>query len=135
MDKAIFHDESPLTDLNKTWNKYYEEYLHVRVDSDTNGILQDVHWADGSFGYFPTYALGSAYSAQFMKKMREDLDVDKVLSEGQIEIINNWLKENIHQYQNNITPDEVIINATNENFNPLHYIDYLINKYTEIYNL
>ena len=70
-----------------------------------------------------------------MKKMREDLDVDKVLSEGQIEIINNWLKENIHQYQNNITPDEGIINATNENFNPLLYIDYLINKYTEIYNL
>lgn len=135
MEKAIFHDEIPLHNLNKTWNKYYEEYLHVKVDSDTNGILQDVHWADGSFGYFPTYALGSAYSAQFMKKMREDLDVDKVLSEGQIEIINNWLKENIHQYQNNITPDEVIINATNENFNPLHYIDYLINKYTEIYNL
>ncbi len=135
MEKAIFHDEIPLKDLNKTWNKYYEEYLHVRVDSDTNGILQDVHWADGSFGYFPTYALGSAYSAQFMKKMNEDLDVDKLLSEGQIDIINNWLKENIHKYQNNTTPDEIIEKATNESFNPLHYIDYLTDKYSKIYNL
>lgn len=135
MEKAIFHDEIKLNDLNKVWNKYYEDYLHVKPDSDTNGILQDVHWADGSFGYFPTYALGSAYSAQFMAKMREELDVDDLLSKGRMDIINKWLKDNIHQYQNNIAPREIFLKTCKKDFDPNYYIEYLCDKYTKLYEL
>lgn len=135
MEKAIFNGTLALKDLNKVWNKYYKEYLGVDVDSDTNGILQDVHWSGGSFGYFPTYALGSAYAAQFLHHMRKELDVDKLLSEGNMHTINEWLKEHIHVLQSNVEPSEVIKRATGEMFNPRYYIDYLKDKYSKLYNV
>lgn len=135
MEKAIFKDNIELKDLNKVWNSYYKEYLGVDVDSDTNGILQDVHWSGASFGYFPTYALGSAYAAQFMHYMRKELDVDTILSEGRMEEISSYLKEHIHSYGNTIAPSKLIVKATGEEFNPGYYIDYLKEKYSSLYEI
>ena len=94
-----------------------------------------MHWSNASFGYFPTYALGSAYAAQFVYYMRKELDVDKLLSEGKMEEITDYLKEHIHKYGNTVTPFEVIIRATGESFNPKYYIDYLKEKYTKLYEI
>ena len=135
MEKAIFKDGIDLKNLNKIWNEYYKKYLGVDVDTDANGILQDVHWSNASFGYFPTYALGSAYAAQFVYYMRKELDVDKLLSEGKMEEIADYLKEHIHKYGNTVTPSEVIIRATGESFNPKYYIEYLKEKYTKLYEI
>ena len=135
MEKAIFKDNIDLKDLNKLWNKYYLDYLGVEVDSDTNGILQDVHWSDASFGYFPTYALGSAYAAQFMHYMAKELDVDYLLANGKLDVISKYLKDHIHHFSNSIEPKEVIIKATGEKFNPRYYINYLKDKYSKLYNL
>ena len=135
MEKAIFKDGIDLKNLNKIWNEFYKKYLGVDVDTDTNGILQDVHWSNASFGYFPTYALGSAYAAQFVYYMRKELDVDKLLSEGKMEEIADYLKEHIHKYGNTVMPSEVIIRATGESFNPKYYIDYLKEKYTKLYEI
>ncbi len=135
IEKGLFNGTIPVEKLNETWNKMYKEYLGVDVPNDRDGILQDVHWSDGSFGYFPTYALGSAFSAQFMKAMRKDIDVDKLLENNQFDEIIAWLKEHIHQYGCRYTADEIMLKATGEPFNPDYYLDYLEEKYTKLYNL
>ena len=124
-----------LEQLNEKWKDLYEENLGIRPDTDTDGILQDVHWSDGSFGYFPTYALGSAYAAQFYQAMKKDFDVDDCLRNNNFNAIKLWLKEHIHKDGGLLTPKEVLLRATNEPFNPNYYIDYLTNKYKKLYNI
>ena len=135
LEKAIFNDEISTDDLDYLWNKKYKEYLNVDVKNDSEGILQDVHWSGGSFGYFPTYALGSGYSAQFMAKMRQDIDVDKCLSNNQFSTIKKWLRDNIGQYGGLNSPQQQMIIATSKPFDPNYYIDYLVDKYSKLYNL
>ena len=135
LEKKIFNNDIDLDNLNNIWNDMYEENLGVRASTDTEGILQDVHWSGGSFGYFPTYALGSAYAAQFMHAMRSQIDVDDCLARGDFKAINSWLKENIHQHGGYYTPEEILISVTNEPFNPQYYIDYLKDKYSRLYNI
>ena len=135
LEKAIFNDEISIDDLDYLWNKKYKEYLNVDVKNDSEGILQDVHWSGGSFGYFPTYALGSGYSAQFMAKMRQDIDVDKCLSNNQFSTIKKWLRDNIGQYGGLNSPQQQMIIATSKPFDPNYYIDYLVDKYSKLYNL
>ncbi len=135
IEKGLFNGTIPVEKLNETWNKMYKEYLGVDVPNDRDGILQDVHWSDGSFGYFPTYALGSAFSAQFMKTMRKDIDVDALLENNKFDEIIAWLKEHIHQYGCRYTAEEIMLKATGEPFNPDYYLDYLEEKYTKLYNL
>ncbi|HCY06936.1 MAG TPA: carboxypeptidase, partial [Erysipelotrichaceae bacterium] len=72
----VFDGSIPLDNLNEVWNSKMKEYLGVDVPNDSYGILQDVHWSGGSFGYFPAYALGSAYAAQIFNSMKKELDVD-----------------------------------------------------------
>lgn len=135
IEKGLFNGAIPVEKLNETWNKMYKEYLGVDVPNDRDGILQDVHWSDGSFGYFPTYALGSAFSAQFMKAMRKEIDVDALLENNKFDEIIAWLKEHIHQYGCRYTAEEIMLKATGEPFNPDYYLDYLEEKYTKLYNL
>ncbi|MCR5793932.1 MAG: carboxypeptidase M32 [Solobacterium sp.] len=135
LEKALFSGELPTEGLDKVWDDMYEKYLGVRAEKASRGILQDVHWANGNFGYFPTYALGSAFSAQFMHKMREDIDVDRALSEGHMEICIEWLKENIHKYGCRYDADEIMRMATGEPFNVQYYVDYLTDKYSKLYGL
>ena len=78
IEKLIIESDVDVCELPSIWNKLYKEYLGIDVPSDKEGILQDVHWAGGSFGYFPTYALGSAYGAQMLDAMKKDLDFEKV---------------------------------------------------------
>ena len=135
MEKAIMNGSMTLDELNKKWDTLYLENLGIQSPTDTDGILQDVHWSDGSFGYFPTYALGSAYAAQFYHAMQKDIDIDQCLRDNNFKAINNWLKENIHQYGGSLTPKEIMLKATGEPFNPNYYIDYLTNKYKKLYNI
>ena len=113
----------------------YKKYLGICADNPSEGILQDVHWAEGLYGYFPTYALGSAFSAQFYAKMRRDIDVDKAMEEGNFKLITDWLKENVHRYGNRYDAEDVLEMATGEKFNPEYYFRYLEEKYTKLYNL
>ncbi|MCR5773277.1 MAG: carboxypeptidase M32, partial [Butyrivibrio sp.] len=96
---------------------------------------QDVHWSDASFGYFPTYALGSAFSAQFMDAMRKDIDVDEYLRDGRYVDIEGWLREHIHRYGCRYNADEIMLKATGKPFDVNYYLDYLEDKYTKLYNL
>lgn len=135
IEKGIFDGTVDVEKLPEIWNQKYKEYLGVDVPNDAMGILQDVHWSDGSFGYFPTYALGSGYGAQFLAAMKKDIDVDKCLSEGKFTVIKDWLREKIHQYGGLYLPSEQIEMATGEPFDPQYYVDYLVDKYTKLYGI
>lgn len=135
IEKGLFDSSIDVAELEDVWNSKYEEYLGLKVPEASKGILQDVHWSGGNFGYFPTYALGSGYAAQFMQAMRRDLDVESCLSSNNIQAIKDWLREHIHQYGGVYSPQEQIRIATGEPFNPQYYVDYLKEKYSELYGI
>lgn len=135
LEKQIIAGKAKVEDLPTKWNELYKEYLGINVPSDAEGVLQDIHWAGGSFGYFPTYALGSAYAAQLYYTMQKDFDVEDSLKDGNLQKINAWLKEHVHQYGGTLTPEEILLKATGEKFNPKYYVKYLKDKYTKLYNL
>ena len=134
LEKKIFADDLDLDKLDEHWNKAYKDYLGLDVTSAATGILQDIHWSSGYFGYFPTYALGSAVGAQLLKTMEKDIDIDANLT-GDISKITSWLKENFQKYGALYKLDDLLKISTGQGFNPNYYIDYLIDKYTKLYNL
>lgn len=135
IERMILNNEVEVSELPTVWNKMVKEYLGIDVPSVSQGVLQDVHWAGGMFGYFPTYALGSAYAAQIYNKMKQEIDIEKILESGTTKEINEWLKEKIHKYGSTKYPKEILKLATGEDFNPMYYVNYLKDKYSKIYNL
>lgn len=133
IERMLFSNEIEVEDLPSVWNEKMVEYLNIKPKNNAEGVLQDVHWSVGLFGYFPTYALGSAYAAQFMYTMKKDLDLDELIKTNNIKAINDWLKEHIHQYGQSKTPRELLLDVTKEDFNPMYYVQYLKEKYTELY--
>ena len=135
IEKGIFDGSISTDNLNEVWNQKYKEYLGIDVPSDTEGILQDIHWSSASFGYFPTYALGSAFGAQFIRQMEKDIDIDTLLEENNFGSIVDYLRDNI-QFDGALHNFDYILNrATHESFNPNYYIEYLKNKYKNLYDL
>ncbi|MDY4971198.1 MAG: carboxypeptidase M32 [Lachnospiraceae bacterium] len=132
IEKQLIGGTLAVKDIPAVWNRLYKEYLGVKVPNDREGCLQDSHWSGGSFGYFPSYALGSAYGAQMLRNMEQDMDVWGPVSRGDLTGISAWLKEKIHQYGSLLEPADVIKNACGE-FDPTVYTDYLTDKYTELY--
>lgn len=135
IEKGLFNGTISTEGLDKTWNAKYKEYLGVDVPNDKLGILQDVHWSDGSFGYFPTYALGTAFAAQYMDAMRKDLDLEMLLENNRFDEIMNWLKENIHSYGFRYEAPELMRMVTGEEFDVNYFLDYIEEKYTKLYQL
>ena len=134
IEKALFSGDMEVKDIPKHWNRLYKEYLGVDVPDDKHGCLQDSHWAGGMFGYFPTYALGSAYGVQMFQNMEADVDVWGDVAKGDLSKVTAWLKEKVHQYGGLKEPRDIVKNACGE-FDPTVYTDYLVKKYTEIYGL
>ena len=135
IEKEIFDGNLETKDIEKRWNELFYEYFGIEVDKASNGVLQDVHWSGGSFGYFPTYALGSAYAAQIYHSMIEDINLKTSLESGTTEEINLWLKEKIHKYGASKSPNDILLLATGKKFNPNYYVKYLIKKYSKIYGI
>ena len=132
VEKKLFHDEITVSQIDETFNYYMHKYLGLTPKNMKEGCFQDVHWSS-SFAYFPTYALGSAFGAQFIKAMKKDIDVDKALAEGDFKPINAWLKEHIHQYSGTKRNVEFIRDICHEEFKPIEYVNYLKDKFSEIY--
>ena len=135
IEKGMMDGSYDTAELPAVWNAKMKEYLGVDVPSDREGILQDSHWSGGAVGYFPSYALGSAYAAQFMAAMRRDVAVDEALGAGDFTPINAWLDEHIHRHGCRYDPDELIEMVCGEPFTPAYYVDYLTAKYGELYDL
>ena len=135
LEKRVFDGELEVKDLPSEWKKLYKEYLGVEVPDDRQGVLQDTHWASGLVGYFPSYALGNAYGAQFLAKMKETVDVDACVAKGDFGPINAWNRENIWKHGCLYTPAELLDRVLGEPFDPRFYTDYLEKKFALLYGL
>ncbi len=135
IERGIFDGTITVANLESAWNAKIKDFLGLEVHDCAEGALQDIHWSSAMFGYFPTYALGIAYSAQWMVAMRKDLDIEELLSTNRMYVIKQWLEEKIHRFGGSRKADELLREVTGESFNPQHYVDYLIAKYSKLYKL
>jgi carboxypeptidase Taq len=120
--------------LPAAWNERVHSYLGIEVPDDAHGVLQDVHWADAAFGYFPTYSLGNVIAAQLWEAARSALpDLDDQIEEGQFEPLREWLRENVHRHGRKFSAAEVVERATGKPIGVGPYIDYLKAKFTALY--
>ncbi len=136
MEKAIFRDHVPVEKLPELWNEKMKEYLDIVPANDAEGILQDMHWSDASFGYFPSYLLGSIYDGMYLEELEKELgSVDELLAAGKIREITKWLNQKIHWYGSTRTPKEVIANVCGKEVSAEPLIRYFKEKYSKLYDL
>ena len=135
IEKELISGRLPVAEVPEVWNQLYREYLGVEVPDDRRGCLQDSHWSGGSFGYFPSYALGSAYGAQMLREMERAFDVWGPVSRGDLSQVSAWLGEKVHQYGGLLPPAQVVEQACGGPFDPSCYTDYLVGKYRRLYDL
>ncbi len=136
IEKGLFNDEIEVKDLPQIWNDKYEQYLGIRPENDAVGVLQDVHWAGGSFGYFPSYALGYMYAAQFKHAMLKDLpDYEGLQEQGNLQAVKEWMTEKVHTHGKMKKPLEILNDVTGEGLNAQYLVDYLYDKYSKVYQL
>jgi carboxypeptidase Taq len=134
LERDLFDDKITVKELPEAWNQKYADYLDVKIENDSEGVMQDTHWASGLYGYFPSYALGNIYSGQITASISKDLPKwRKDLAEGKIEEVNNWLKTNVHSKSDLYDPEELIKLATGTTLNSQPYMQYLNKKYGELY--
>ena len=116
-------------DIPSEWNKRYEELLGIRPSNDTEGCLQDVHWSEGSFGYFPSYLLGHLISAQISSKMEKEIGlIENLVENKEYEKIILWLKNNIHKHGRSLNSIELVRNVTGEELSSKFFVDHLRSK-------
>jgi carboxypeptidase Taq len=134
LEKELFEGTLNFEDLPKAWNDKYEEYLGIRPMSDAEGVLQDMHWAGDYIGYFQSYALGNIYDGQIRNAILKDMpDFYSRIENGDFKSISNWFEKNIYCYSNCLTPGEILKNLTDETLNADYFLQYLNNKYRDIY--
>ncbi|WP_214887571.1 carboxypeptidase M32 [Exiguobacterium sp. s142] len=130
LEKALIQGDLTVAELPNAWNEKYREYLGVEVPNDAKGVLQDVHWAGGSFGYFPSYALGLIYAAQLTETLKsERSDFETLVHEGEFGPIKQWLETNVHRHGKSLTPNELIKQVTGGDISVRPLVRYLTKKY------
>ncbi len=136
LEIALMEGSLAVKDLPSAWNSRVKEYLGLTPPDDANGVLQDVHWSQGYFGYFSTYALGNLVSAQIWEALSADIpDLEKDISQGEFRPILTWLREKIHRHGAKFEPQDLIRKVTGTGITPEPYMRYLTAKYSEIYHL
>ena len=136
MEIALMEGSLLAKDAPEAWNAKFKEYLGIVPPDDAHGVLQDVHWSFGGFGYFPTYALGNLVSVQLWEKMNRDLvNLDDQVGEARFEEILGWLRENVHTWGAKFEPQVLVQKVTGSRITPEPYMRYLESKYKEIYDL
>ncbi|MCG2786465.1 MAG: carboxypeptidase M32 [Anaerolineae bacterium] len=133
---AVIEGNLAVKDLPEAWNTRMQEYLGLTPANDAQGVLQDIHWSFGGFGYFSTYALGNLVSAQLWEKINQDIPaLDDQIRAGQFENLLGWLRTNIHVHGRKFEPQELVQQVTGSKIDPAPYMRYLGKKYSEIYGL
>ena len=135
IEKQLIAGTLAVADVPAAWNRMYKDYLGIDVPDDKNGCLQDSHWSGGMIGYFPSYALGSAYGAQMLAKMQEDLgDIYADVAKGDLSRITGWLREKIHRHAGFKKPAPLFEDVCGK-FDAKFFTDYLTRKFSELYGL
>ncbi|MDM7458659.1 MAG: carboxypeptidase M32, partial [Paracoccus sp. (in: a-proteobacteria)] len=136
LERDLLAGRLDVKDLPEAWNARFHSDFGVVVDRPIHGVLQDVHWSVGLFGYFPTYTLGNVYAGCLNEAMRHDLpDLDSALAKGDASPGTEWLRENVQRYGSLRTPQELIRAATGKPASPEALLCYLEQKFEVIYHL
>ena len=136
IEKELIAGNLKTGDLREVWNKYYQDFLQVSVPDDLHGILQDIHWSHGSFGYFPTYSLGSFYAAQLYAAAKKQIPgLENDIASGVYDRLLHWLRENIHRHGRFWTSNELCEKVTGEKLDFRYFLEYATEKFSGIYNL
>lgn len=134
LERELFNGQLEVKDLPQAWNDRFKQLLGVTPPDDSNGVLQDIHWSMGIFGYFPTYALGNLYAAQFFEKANRDIpDLAANIEANKHSALLDWLRENIHQHGQRFRADELVKRVTGEPLSVAPFERYLTKKYGAIY--
>ena len=130
IEQEIFRNHRKVEELPALWNKKMQDYLFITPENDAQGILQDMHWSDGAFGYFPSYLLGNIYDGMFLEAMENDLGpIDPILERGDIAVIRSWLNEKIHRYGSLRLPRQVIEEVTGRELSAKPLLRYFEKKH------
>ncbi len=136
IEKGLIEGNIKVDELPSKWNSLYKKYLDIDVPSDSKGVLQDIHWSHGSFGYFPTYTIGSFYAAQFYDQASNEIsNIDSKMENGNTDELLNWLRKNIHTLGQRYDAKELCIKITGEELNFRYFMNYAKNKYSKIYKI
>ena len=136
LEKELIVGKLQTKDIPAYWNDSYQRYLGVKVPNDLSGCLQDIHWSHGSFGYFPTYSLGSFYAAQFYNTMQKGhSSLEKEIEQGQFSYINHWLNSSVYSAGRLVTSEELCNKITMQPLSLVYFIEYLQTKYRQVYGL
>jgi len=136
LERDCFSNQLEVGDLARAWNDLSEKYLGMRPSNDTEGVLQDMHWAGDYIGYFQSYALGNIYCGQLREAILRDVNgLDNQLRQGNFTQLNNWLDTNIRQYGCCFTAGEMAAKITGKSLDAKPFLNYLEEKYSKIYKL
>ena len=136
IEKALIEGSVEVKDLPQIWNEKYKEHLNIEVFSDREGVLQDIHWSHGSFGYFPTYSLGSFYATQFYQQAKKEIVyLESFISKGNMQPLLDWLRTNIHCHGKKYSAQDLCEKVTGEKLNFDYFLSYVRKKYQSLYNL
>jgi carboxypeptidase Taq len=136
LERELISGRLAAADLPEAWNARVHSYLGIEVPSDAVGVLQDVHWAEGLFGYFPTYSLGNVISAQLWEAIAAAIpDLDERIERGELDALRDWLREHVHRHGRKLTAGEIVREATGREAEVGPYVRYLKEKYGELYAL
>jgi carboxypeptidase Taq len=130
IERELMNTELSVNAVRDLWNSKYKDYLGMHVPDDRRGILQDVHWSHGSFGYFPTYSMGSFYAAQFYQKAEQDIpDLNEEIAAGQYTSLHTWLRDNIYGYGRKLDPEDLCLKITTSPIDIGAFMTYAEQKY------
>ncbi len=136
LEVGLLNKRIEVKELPDLWNGAMEEYLGVVPPDDKSGVLQDVHWSAGYFGYFPSYMLGNLYAAQIFNTARKEIpDLEGKIAQGNLSPLREWQRERIHRFGRIYEPKDLLKKITGEGPNPGHFMDYITEKFEEIYQL
>lgn len=135
IERALFSGGVEVGELPQVWNDKYEEYLGVEVENDAEGVLQDTHWSGGSFGYFPSYALGNIYDGMWLEKLNRDLPGWRgEVAQGVFQPVKEWLTDNVYRYGNLYDPEDLVRRVTGKGLEVAPFINYLEEKFNRLYS-
>lgn len=136
IERDLLSGKLSVNNLQKVWNQKYKDYFGIVPNNDSEGVLQDVHWSEGMFGYFPSYTIGDIYSTMFWKEMVSDQpEIINEICNGQFKNVHSWLNKNIHKHGATVSAKTLVKKVCKKNIDVQCHLTYLRDKYYELYDV
>ena len=136
LEQALLDDELRVADLPAAWHEKYRQYLGIQSPTDANGVLQDVHWSAGLFGYFPTYSLGNLYASQLFEQAQQELgDLEPAFARGEFRPLRDWLQTKVHSQGRRYPAADLVHRITGKKISPTALMTHLRKKFSPLYDL